>query len=527
MNFNKKIFVLFLFGMGLTFSSCSFWERRGKQLMTSLSKDKCWTGNSPFVVSQITKSPNSNEAITFSYKEGLKEYFTLHLKACIRELLRPDSPFQQGAPFIVEYYKSLEDKKAGKKTREPTLTNEDGCIQWQETYKYKYTVKPVWIGLERTIKKESAPFAGAEIIPMAVNPWLSEKDKNEGVHSILDTRCEYSRRHAQKRHYKAEGLNYLQTINTEEKPLLWAPTVDMQIREVNPNDSRKPAPTPSEKEIRALLKKFQTPCIKVDQNSCYRRRLNMTLFIPLFARSLDSSSSVTDEKLNGGIYDIEAQIIISPDTSNETYRLHEQICRHKNTKLNQTDRAFSLSCELNMSHFNANTVYQLTLRIKPSSKDLPFKKFEGIYSFKPSFEHKREKLPIDSVYDSNYTASLETGKKLSIIEDMKIGSIYKSDNSIEDVESNEVRADSYYDKEGPIEGINLYPLHLDGHGDYKLSHIQSGLKCEERENVVERTAIFVGKVCLTEVLESQKINNAPFRIFLEKPIGKQYRRDLL
>ena len=155
--------------------------------------EDCWTGNSPFVVGQVVKSPNSDLAITFSYKEGLKENFTLKLKACIRELIRPDSPIQQGVPFVVEYYKSAEDKKADKKTRVETITDHNGCIQWRETYKYKYRVKPLWIGLERSIKKERTPFAGVETIPMAVNPWLSEKDKSEGVHSILDTRCEYSR----------------------------------------------------------------------------------------------------------------------------------------------------------------------------------------------------------------------------------------------------------------------------------------------------------------------------------------------
>ena len=522
--------VLFLLGVALAFPSCSFWQRLQAPSVTDFNNDECWTGNSPFVVSQIVKSPNSDSAITFSYKEGLKESFTLNLKACMREHMRPDSPIQHGASFVVEYYKSAEDKKAGKKTRVETITDHDGCIQWQETYKYKYTVKPTWIGLERSIKKERSPFAGVEIIPMAVNPWLSEKDKSEGVHSILDTRCGFSRSHIQKDYYVSEGLNYLRATKTEEKPLLWVPTVSIQTREVNPNDyprihtaSEKEL---SEEEIREKLQKFQTPCVTANQESCYRRRLKMALFIPLYARSLDMSSSLTHEQLNGGTYDVEAQIIISPDTGNESYRLHEQICRHDKTTLNQTDRAFSFSCDLNISLFNPNPVYQLALRIKPSSENLPFRTFEGIYSFNFNFKNKREDFDIDSLYDSNYTEALKTGKKLNIIEDMKIESIYKSDNSMQEEvvvsdstseDTSQQKAELSYRREGPIEGVNLYPLHLDGYGDYKLSHIQSGLKCEDRENVVERTAVFVGKVCMKEVLESQKINNAPFRVFLEKP----------
>ena len=235
-----KLFFIVIFST-VFFTSCSWWEKQTSVATTASSSEECNVGNAPFIVNQITKSSN-DEAITLAHgADGLAKTFTLNLTTCIRDLLRQDTPIQN-APFVVEYYNSSENKRKNKKEKVTVISSDtQGCIQWQEQYKYKYTVKPPWIGLERTIKKESGAYAGAETIPMAINPWLSAKDKEDGLPSILDTRCEYSRQHHifdEKKNYNSNGLNYLEKIKKNEYPVLWAPTVSMQYREISPDEQQ-------------------------------------------------------------------------------------------------------------------------------------------------------------------------------------------------------------------------------------------------------------------------------------------------
>ena len=479
---------------------------------------ECSAGNAPFIVGQVTRSPN-DEAITIAHgADGLAKTFTLNVKACLRELIRQDNPIQN-APFVVEYYSSSEDKRKGIKQKVPVTSDTQGCIQWQEKYQYKYTVRPLWIGLERTVKKESGTYAGAETIPMAVNPWLSSGDKKNGLPPILDTRCKYSREHHifdKEENYDPKGLGYLAEMKRKERPLLWAPEVSLQVREINPNLQQTSDDDPQ--GIKQLLKNYQRICGENTEEgqSCYKRKIEMVLYIPLQFRALDMISSAETD-LNGGTYDIETQLVISPDEDEKNYLLHDGVC-NKRIELNQTSyKTLSLSCALNLSYFSQDALYKLALRIKPFSEELPFKTFEGVYTINLNFQNERKDFPIDSIYDEDYAKVLNAEEELEIIENLNIVKIRDADFGDEHQESEEDQQLPYVD-EGPIQGVNLYSLHLDGYGEYKLSHIKSGgQECSERENVVQRTVAFVGKICLTDVLGSRKLNNTPFRVFLEKP----------
>ena len=521
----KFSYYLFLVLVFVFFNSCAWWEKQKITSSTDLFSEGLGS-QAPFIVSQVEKSPNK-DAISITHgTDGLAKIFTLNLKTCLRDYIRQDNPIQN-ISFIIEYYKSSADKKNNKLSKETAVSDTQGCIQWQEEYSYKYTVKPLWIGLERVIKKEKGAYTGMETIPMAVNPWLSERDRKSGLPYILDIRPEYSRgdrilREIQ--NYEKNGLNYLSETKEEEKPLLWVPDLDFQIHEINPakDESKNNSGfNQSEQEIRNLLSQYQTVCHGRNSKNCYRRQMEMNLYIPLKLRTLDRSGLREDELL-GGTYDIETQLVITPKGTESNYRLHESKCEKKNIEINQTNKTLTSSCILNFTYFNQNALYKLVIRINPSSKELPFKKFEGVYTINLEFQDNKQNLKIDTGYEENYETVLTTSEELEIIESMNIPNTSLStvsENLIDPkTKANAKKTELYVDQKGPIKGLSFYRLHLDGYGEYKLSHVESGgSECSQRENVVERTVVFVGKLCLKDVLSSQQLNNTPFRVFLEKP----------
>ncbi len=525
-------------------SSCAFWEREKPTQSTVIGDIKeCSAGSAPFVVSQITKSPNEKAITVISGADGLAESFVLNLRTCMKDWIRQDNPIQN-APFVVEYYSSVENQKKGQVEKVKVVSDTQGCIQWQERYRYKYTAQPFWIGLERSIKKEEGAYAGAELVPMAVNPWLSEKDIENGLPFILDTRCEYSRRHSifnEPKNYKSKGLSYLEKVKKKERPLIWAPMVSLQIRETNPNQNQ-PREKPGTTNIRQFLKKYQKPCeTDADPRFCYKRQAQMSLYIPLELRTLDMSQTLAHKELSGGEYDVEAHLLISPMANGKNYLLHEEICKKEGINLNRTNESLSLVCLIDLSYFNQNALYKLAIRIKPS-KGLPFKKFEGVYSINLNFQHERNDFFIETAHDEEYRQILNTNQELNIVNSMEIQTVPKPLRKTHSwfwltKKSDREEREVLNINEGSFEGVNFYPLHLDGHGEYKLSHIGGSAigedaSCEERknkENVVKRTVVFVGKICLTDVLDSQKkLNNESFRVFLERPtkdIEKNIKKD--
>ena len=517
--FNPYLFFLLSI---VFFNSCAWWEKQKGVSLTNLSSEECGYSQAPFIASQIEKSAGNDAISIIQGRDGLNKAFTLNLKTCLRDYIRPDNPIQH-VPFVIEYYSSEENKRKGQLSKANATSDIHGCIQWQEEYSYKYTVQPLWIGLERIVKKEKGAYAGAETIPMAVNPWLSDRDRKSGLPYILDTRCEYSKKDRllkEDQSYEPNGLKYLSETQKEERPLLWVPDISVQIHEVNPYKEQMSSLANAEADIRQLLKRYQQVCEHEDSKNCYRRQMEINLYVPLKLRTVDRSG-VRDDELLGGVYDVDTQLVISPKGIGDNYRLHENVCVKNNINFNQTNQSLSLTCNLNFSYFNQNALYKLVIRIKPSSKALPFKNFEGVYTMNLNFQDEKRNPTVDNVYDNNYKEVLTTPKELKIIENMNIKNVsdlLQSHNDsiksrFEQVEDKEVLIDK-----GPIKGLSFYRLHLDGYGEYKLSHVESGgSKCSDRENVVERTVVFVGKLCLTDVLSSQKLNNTPFRVFLEKP----------
>ena len=529
------------------FNSCSWWEKQRVASLTDISSDSCTLGSAPFVVGQIEKADN-DPVVGLDYgDEGLARTFSLNLKACMRDSNRQDTPIQN-TPFVIEYYRSAEDRKNKKLSKASAVSNFQGCIQWNEEYSYKYTVNPVWIGLERTIKKETGAYSGAETIPLAINPWLSDEDQKNDP-TIIDIRCDYFRNHKVLKNsesYKSDGLKYLSKIEEREKPLLWAPTVSLQINEVKPDDQGqvneinnslkntkykelcRGSENPGEcYAIRQLLGSYQKICGKDSSADCYQRELKMTIYIPLQLRTKNRRNNLQEDDLQGGTYDIETELIISPEENRKNYRLHKEVCKNK-ISFNETIESFtktikslSFNCNLKFSYFHQNAKYQLAIRIQPSSSDFPFKKFEGIYNINLDFHNERKSFDIDSNYDESYAAVLGTANELEIIERMDIQSIpygQLEEGNFQEEDSEEKPVFLEEGELAPISIPSFYSLHLDGYGEYKLSHVEGGsFKCSEKENVVERTVVFVGKLCLTDVLSSQSLSKTPFRVFLEKP----------
>ena len=541
-----KAVVLFLLSVFSVFflPSCAWFEVQIQGSVTDIYSGTCNTGNGFFIVSQIEKSENYQPITITPDDDGLNKTFTLNLKACLREFIKQDNSIPH-TRFTVEYYRSIEHKEKGIKQVEKPLSDHDGCIQWQETYEYKYTVKPPWIGLVRTIIKDEGPYAGAERIPLAVNPWLSERDKVDHP-PILDMRCEYSKDHdlfrKDPKKYNPNGLKYLAEIKSEERPLLWVPDVSLQMSETTPDTSsfiKEVGKADSEKEaIRNFLKRYDPECGSngVIRENCYRRPLEVVLYVPLQLRTVDEIG-VTESELLGGTYDVETRLVIFPDGDQKVYLLHEEdSCLKRGLELNQTNKSLSFTCLFSLSRFTQSAKYKLVLRIKPSLENLHFKAFEGVYTINLNFQNERKDFRIDTIYDEKYSEVLKTRKELTIIDDMSIVKISNTNGSFSETDEGEGKNYLHHFYEGPIGGSSkFYTLLLDGYGEYKLSHIKGVVKdCSERENVVQRTAVFVGKICLTDVLKSRNISSTSFHVFLEKEedaikeifVGEKGRRKL-
>ena len=224
-------------------TSCSFWERQASLFGSRSGAVTCDTSNknstSTFYVDQITSQegkpirPIIGEEEDNLYK-GLNIQFKLQLRTCLTDTRNLVS-IEKGVTFVIEYFKSEEDRKNQKSTPIEVITDHTGCIQWEEEYDFKYKREPSWIVLERKIKggPNNNHFIGEELVQMAVNPWLSQRDQ-ESESWIFDLRCEYSgNKDIKTKFIKEPGLSYLRQTKPEERPLLWAPTAVIQINELN------------------------------------------------------------------------------------------------------------------------------------------------------------------------------------------------------------------------------------------------------------------------------------------------------
>ena len=573
-------------------TSCSLWERLNQRDDSSstgaTSFEDCNTSSrnsqSNFIVGQVEAATNS--AITLDSKEGLTNKFRLNLKARLTDILQPDLPIQN-ASFDIKYYSSAKDRDNNKITTKSVVSDSNGYIQWEELYDYRYKMKPSWIVLERTINggQQNARYVGAEIIQMAVNPWLSEKDKGErGEPPILDIRCEYSgTSDIIKDLIQEEGLDYLSQTKPEERPLLWVQNIKFQIEEIDlglnnklveeyeqlKKEKREKVKVleglkleglenllsltigelesevekyKEEKKITAienyikakqkeqdvlskLLKRLQSTCTgedhKEEDQGCYKRTFKISLFFDLQYKYFDQSGEPTEKILEGGAYDVESQFLIS--SQSEHYRLHEEKdCQKADIKIEAS--RINFECEFNMSYFDTNDKYTLFLEVKPHEnklhkKQLPFNTFQGVYTL--------EDIKFKNIHQDNDLDVTLNGKKINsqyyikAYEDPTHELEIKEDLDIKSLRDVTIKEELRIIKDGeeykphPFGVIDPQELQLEGHGDYKLSHIEGG-GCHQRENVVTRTVSFIGKICLKDHLRSRTLSETSFRVFVEK-----------
>ena len=488
------------------------------------------SGNAKFLVEEVTK-PLNLDPIILNTKEGLPNSFIVSLRACIKDAIRKDVSIQDTS-FFIEYETHLLDSK----NQTPSLhevraiSDSNGCIQWQEEYKFRFVRHPGWIGLKRTIKTKNDAYSGQIIIPMAVNPWLTESDKNRPA--ILDVRPQYSKGHKiLKGKYVKNGLAFLYKKPDKDEFLqLWAPEVDIQIK-TDPQEaiknksknSESSSSSLSEEEINNLLKSYQTICTEPSLPDCYKRYLKLNILIPLQLRRYNTKGEMEENKLNGGIYDVSIQLVVVPDTNREkTYRIHEKTCEHQGIALSkgeqQQTKFLSLNCNIKIPLFNKNAIYQLLIQVKPSDgSKLPFKLFQGAYTLKVDLSGSRNLIKIDNDLDQKYEEILKGRKNdIDIIEEMKIEDIYKLASELS---KSDLKNDNDY---------AFYSPQLDGGNEFKFSHLKNTNNCEKNESVVKRPIVFIGEVCLKDTLQDKKYTQTSFRIFVRKPNikGEQYIEEI-
>ena len=460
---------------------------------------ECSAGSAGFIAEQISPPPN-NTPIAITSKDGLADKFILNLRVCLKDARHPDTSIQNSS-FIVAYKNNLsnEEKKIN------VISGSDGCIQWQEQYKYKYTLNSTWIGIKRTIKQADGAYPGAVEVLTAVNPWLSPQEIGDGMPHILDMRCEYTpndhfileRKDENNIIYHKDGLKFLEKAD-ERKPMLWAPESFMQITEI----SNKKEEEGKEDDIRKLLTKYVSSCIANNkdnnQTECYKRYFRFNFRFPLEFRSLTSTGSSFDTRLNGGFYNIRSVLFIIPKADNKPYKLAE--CKNEKVEINKENKSLGFQCEFDIAFFNQNSVFKIFHRISSVNSDnpgksdyLPLRYFEGLHTISFSFGSELKKITIDLWDNNSYSKVLKDPQEnLNIISDFNLDMI-----------------------EVPIQTQNMVVdskiLRLGDDSEFKYSNIQSG------ESTVKRKVNFVGRICLKDPLNSQKTANTKYRVFLQRP----------
>ena len=258
----SAIFILLGFLPLTVLTSC--FPQRNRTDMGSL-------GNELFYVQKITK-PENLDPITPQYKEGLTSSFILNLKTCLKDSFNKDVSIPE-TMFFVEYETNLSDSGELIPTQiktEEAPSDGQGCIEWQEEYKFRFVNNPVWIGLKRTIRTKGNAYAGDPVsVTLAVNPWLHESDR--GYPPILDMR--YSKDHRiLKGKYEEDGLAFLSARSKKEFPQLWVPDIDIHV-ETDPQKATKDKDHPLDKayRLRKEREKAITDQCKTPYETCMKK----------------------------------------------------------------------------------------------------------------------------------------------------------------------------------------------------------------------------------------------------------------
>ncbi len=506
--FNQKNIILVLKSLFcLTLISCVGKE---KQILS----DTEYASNAPFIVEQITKAENSVKSINFIEKDGLKNAFIVNLSTCLKDSFKKDNSIQE-TPFVIEYETNFDnDGKTGKRIERVEVTSDvNGCIRWEEEYKYRYVIKPKWIVLTRSIKKEEGGYSGQVEIPLAVNPWL--KSSNEEFPEVLDLRKNYSEKYSifKKLPYEKKGLEYLSRNESSEYPQLWAPEIGLQIETQLPKLSEeKRYQNPKE-----LLKNYQSLCNSELKENCYKRHFKLNLTIPLQLRTYGLQKDVVDEIVKGGSYHVKLQLLAIPDINKKFYRIHENICAEDIHISNSADNSYraksiNISCDIPISYFSQHANYKIAVEIDPKV-GLPFTKFQGIYTINLSQEIKSGSLytyNIDSSLENDYT---KIPVKTPIIQNRNIKYIYDAINNNRKKIS---REGASFSEDKQLSRLGFHSVHLDVElKKMTFANVENDENCSNNESVVKRRVNFIGKACIKDVLTDYKNKGIAFRVFIE------------
>ena len=385
--------------------------------------------NAPFYVEKIRGFIDTDK----DKKNGLPYQFRLNLETCLKDTRKVDSsiPFTS---FAIRY-NTFENGKLIKKTI-TRPTDGKGCLSWPEVYPYKYVAQPFWVNLWREIvREEKGYYAGKVNIPTAVNFWLKDTENFQKEEKIRDLRPPHYRNDEMFNNYPVveKGLACLTDKKHQQKLHLWAPNITIQFNQNLQKSSDQQNKTSDFKnetdaEKESLIKSFQRSCKegKKDEN-CFYRVLNMELTIPLELKLRDIHGSPKTERINGGMYDVTAQLVgeYPPGTGNY-YRIHkEELPKKKVTMSSRGTKYLSTNFELQIPYINTNANHKLTLRIEATDSNLPFKIFEGVYTIqKPGAGAPVTRFTMDSSLDGRYSGSLDDPNEINIIEEMGIEYIY-------------------------------------------------------------------------------------------------------
>ena len=264
-------------------------------------------------------------------------------------------------------------------------------------------------------------------------------------------------------------------------------------------------------EVKQWLKPYQRECNPDNPDICYKRFLDLKVMIPLKIRRHNTNGRFITEKLSGGKYDVNVQLIVNSFGDNLFYRMHEEKNKNREKACHNETLGFRegesqqtqhllLKCTLKIPRWKNKARYKVFVEISPSKdSDLPFKTFQGIYPLRKNFIQNSEKdtLNVDSNIDIQYRKILNTEQEINILQDTKIKDI---------MDTQKVN----------YSGFNVPKLEDDGKGTYKYANIHTPKDCSQHDNGVTRTVVFSGNVCLNDILTGENYPHTNFRVFYRK-----------
>lgn len=558
--------IIFIFASSLLLISCDifFGDNKPNQPLKSIlpkpatSNGSCKAGptresknrsataqreetTSPFNASKVTGT------IGTDFQKNLPHEFRLNLETCLVDSQRLDSSIPITS-FNIKYNTFENGKFVTKKISRST--DAEGCLSWTEVYPHKYVAQPFWLNLWREIiREEKGYYAGKVTIPTAVNFWLKDTATFQPEEKVRDLRPLHYRNDEMFEKYPVveKGLECLADKASQPNLQLWAPEIGIQFNLRPPLTKGKASPID-------LIKKFKNLCREDQENEeCFVRILNMKLTIPLELRRRNIHGSLEEERLNGGEYDITAQLVGEyPRGSGHFFRIHKkQLIKDTTTmslKDEQETKYLSEEFQIKIPYFNPNAEYKLFLEIKTSKPtNLPFRKFQGIYPIGEINPGPVEKFTMDSSLDAIYRRFdvSDTDESVTIIEDANIKYVYSHTkeqikkepslvkkiftiiarmvfpNEEKKIEERENKIHEYTIRE--LKDNQSYPTHMTVSIDtVRFANTRNDRTCETNETVVTRRVEYVGRACLKDHFAG-KLEKTNFRIFRENMKFKKER----